>query len=27
MLTSADDVDELTGMVVQTSIPVDVRRR
>ena len=27
MLTSADDVDELTGMVVQTAISVEVRRR
>ncbi|MEY3073663.1 MAG: molybdopterin dinucleotide binding domain, partial [Actinomycetota bacterium] len=27
VLTSADDVDELTGMVVQTAISVEVRRR
>jgi anaerobic selenocysteine-containing dehydrogenase len=27
MLTSGSDVDELTGMVVQTAIPVDVHRR
>jgi len=27
LLTSASGVDELTGMVVQTAIPVDVRRR
>jgi hypothetical protein len=27
VLTSADVVDELTGMVVQTAIPVDVRRQ
>ena len=27
VLTSASGVDELTGMVVQTAIPVDVRRR
>jgi len=27
LVTSGDDVDDLTGMVVQTAIPVDVRRR